>query len=636
MRIKLGLMCLVLGLSKVLCAQEIATGFENEKAVISNYEEVLTISFNKMGKLEATTSVVQEATLQKSEGLGLLSDKDLYHSFFSELKNVNAFTIKPGKKGKKTPLLKKETKNDRSSSIFYEDGKITTLHYGSLEPGASTYLKYQLTHRDVNILPSKFLQYYMPIQNFVYRVITPANLDIRFAQNMYGSDWVKYSVEKKKNQTIHTFSGVDIPSFDRPDYSPPIKYCMPHIVPIIEEYVDAKKGNKIVVNKGVKDLYAYYQSYMGKANLETEPELKKTSMEIVEGLNTDREKAKAIFDWVKEKIKYVAFEDAYGGFVPRLAKDVCNKRYGDCKDMATLLVHLLRSQNLQAYHTWIGTRDIPYTYTQVPTTASDNHMICALYLDKEWIILDATNSFIPFGFVPDNIQGKEALIGISKDSFLVKPMPIAPPEQNVIVDTTWMEIDGDKVKGTIHLVMKGYKAFELKTYLSYKDTEDKEDYIKRYLYRGSNKCLLDKVKWKHTDEGTVDITASFSLDSYLQEVSGDIYLNTMLNKLYAGFRIKEEDRVSKVDNQWASKIQYVYYLKLPDGYKVAYKPENLNLKVPNHYDARVTFLEKEGQLVSDLSITYNALDILPGQLKDHNNLVSQLEARYKEVVHLKK
>lgn len=628
--------CFLLFVGQVLFAQDKQVDFSDEKVVISDYREQLTISFSKSGKLEANTSVTQQTRLQKKEGLSLVTDKDIYHGFFNELDDVKAYTVKAGKRGKKIPLLKKETKSDQSRYVFYEDGKITTLYFGELEPGSSTYLNYKLKHRDINILPSKFVQNYLPIEKFVYKVVTPQKLNIRFSNKFYGFKKLKYTVENKKNQTIHTFSGSDIPAYDPPKYSPPIKYFLPHIVPIVESYQDTKKGKEIIVTRDVKDLYSYYQSYMTKANLEPDEEVRKMSNSIVGDLKTDREKAKAIFDWVKNKIKYVAFEDAYGGFVPRLAKDICNKRYGDCKDMATLLVHLLRSQDLKAYHTWIGTRAIPYSYSEVPTSASDNHMICALDLDNEWVILDATANFIPFGYIPNNIQGKEALIGVGKDSFIVKKLAIAPSGQNVIKDTTWMQIENKTVKGTIHLNISGYKAIDAKTMLSYKDAKDKEDYIKRYLYRGNNKCLLDNVKWTHPDEETIDITADFILDNYLQEVSGDIYMNTMLTKPFSGFRIKDEKRNVKVDNKWANRVEYVSFLKIPDGYKVHYKPDNMKLKADNHYSADVRFEQKADKLMSSLKISYELLDIQPNQLSDHNKLVDKLEKTYVEVVQLKK
>ncbi|RZK99397.1 MAG: hypothetical protein EOO89_31150, partial [Pedobacter sp.] len=96
---------------------------------------------------------------------------------------------------------------------------------------------------------------------------------------------------------------------------------------------------------------------------------------IITGVTTTKEKTKRIYNWVQDHVKYVAFEDGYGGFIPRDANLVCDRRFGDCKDMANLLVKMLNMAGVSAHHTWIGTRDIPYSYNQIPTTNVDNHMI---------------------------------------------------------------------------------------------------------------------------------------------------------------------------------------------------------------------------------------------------------------------
>ena len=49
---------------------------------------------------------------------------------------------------------------------------------------------------------------------------------------------------------------------------------------------------------------------------------------------------------LQNNINYVAFEDGLGGFIPRGAASVCDKRYGDCKDKSLLLVTLLRDEGL--------------------------------------------------------------------------------------------------------------------------------------------------------------------------------------------------------------------------------------------------------------------------------------------------
>ncbi len=72
------------------------------------------------------------------------------------------------------------------------------------------------------------------------------------------------------------------------------------------------------------------------------------------------------------------------GLIPHPASYVCEKRYGDCKDMANLIVSMLHMAGVNnAYHTWIGTRDLPFKYTEFPTPIVDNHMI-ATYVTQKW------------------------------------------------------------------------------------------------------------------------------------------------------------------------------------------------------------------------------------------------------------
>ena len=124
-----------------------------------------------------------------------------------------------------------------------------------------------------------------------------------------------------------------------------------------------------------------------------------------------------IFNWVQDNIRYIAFEDGLGGFIPRDAASVCNKRYGDCKDMANLLFEMLNHAGIEAYRAWIGTRNRPYKYKEVPTPMVDNHMITAVIIDGETIFLDATDSYVPFGLPSAFTQTKEALLGIDENSY---------------------------------------------------------------------------------------------------------------------------------------------------------------------------------------------------------------------------
>ena len=100
-------------------------------------------------------------------------------------------------------------------------------------------------------------------------------------------------------------------------------------------------------------------------NVNVEPankELVSLVAKITADKKTDLEKVKAIYYWTQKNIKYIAFEYALGGFIPRESNEVFRKKYGDCKDNSSMLYRMLEIAGVKGHLTWIGTRSIPYTY----------------------------------------------------------------------------------------------------------------------------------------------------------------------------------------------------------------------------------------------------------------------------------
>ncbi len=613
---------------------------QTDKALgtIKSLTETLEIEQGKDGKLYATTKRTEEIELNTTEGAQLLSQKNIYHGYYSQLGDVKAYTIKKlGKKTKKIPYLKKKTTNDKSGNyVFYEDSKLTKITYGGLEPQASTYLEYTINHRDIHLLPTMYFQRFLNAENITYTIIVPKTVDIRFEKKLFGIEHLEYEKVEGRNNVTHTFKAINMPKHETQDYAPSASYYLPHIIPIVQSYKD-KKGSVYPVLGSTQDLYNYYRGFIDKVDQAAPKELLDLSAKIVAGATNEEEKVKKIFKWVQENIKYVAFEDGIGGFQPRMPSQVCAKKYGDCKDMASLLVVLLRAQKVKAYHTWIGTRSIPYSYQEVPTPSSDNHMICAVDMNNTWYFLDATNSEIPFGIIPSNLQNKEALIGISKDKYKIQKLPFAPTKQNYVSDTTWLQIDGEKVTGNIKYVTGGYRAYDIRSYIEYKDQEERKKYVKAYLYRGNNKAQVDSVSWTFPTEHQVALKGQFTNESFIQKVGDDIYIDLFLKKIYKDFRIDDLDkRIAMVDNDWANSIRYVTYLKIPAGYELAYKPKNQKEKEAGHYDYELDYSVDNNVLCANFYIQYDLAEIEKNKLQKHNELIEKLNSFYKEVIQLKR
>ena len=94
------------------------------------------------------------------------------------------------------------------------------------------------------------------------------------------------------------------------------------------------------------------------------------TLNLIENTIDKDDKARLIFNWVQDNIKYVAFEDGMGGFIPRPAASVCHKRYGDCKDMASIITDMLRYAGIKGNITWVGSDELPYDYTEI----ADGHI----------------------------------------------------------------------------------------------------------------------------------------------------------------------------------------------------------------------------------------------------------------------
>jgi len=109
-----------------------------------------------------------------------------------------------------------------------------------------------------------------------------------------------------------------------------------------------------------------------------------------------------------------------------------------------------------AYYTWIGTRSLPYTYSETPLPIVDNHMICTIRLNDRYIFLDGTDPTCVFGMPSEFTQDKQALVAIDDTSYKILTVPTPDKELNQLEDTTLLELTDKGLKGTIAIGLSGY------------------------------------------------------------------------------------------------------------------------------------------------------------------------------------
>ncbi|GAA3600126.1 DUF3857 domain-containing protein [Flavivirga amylovorans] len=609
--------------------------YPNAKSVKLNQSRLVTIKLDA-GKIDITQEFIEE-DLYLDESANYNSKKSLKFSSFFELDKVEAssFMFSDGKYKEIEVTDFKE--KDEIDNSFYDDTKSLNFIFPNLKKGSKSVLKYSENIKNPRFLSPFYFGDFSPIINNKVTIVVDKNIDMSF--KAFNTDTLNIDFKKieKRNITIYTWELKNIDEYEYESNTPTYKKILPHIVPIITSY----KSNNINTDlaKSVSNLYAWYYSLVKDINKEDVDEnLVKLVEELIADKPNDLEKVKAIYYWTQKNIKYIAFEYALGGFIPRQANDIFQKKYGDCKDNSSILYKMLDIAGLKGDLTWIGTRSIPYNYKDVPTPIVDNHMILS-YTNKDDItyFLDATGRYVSIDYPTSFIQGKEALIANGASDFIIKKVPIVPAKNNAVIDNSIINIVGEDLIGKSKVEISGYNKMDAFHYLEDATTEEKiKAFYNTELQKGSNKFLIKSFTEtnKYDYEKNLIVDYDFTINSYAKKLGDEIYVNLNLIKDLSSYKTKK-DRKHDIEYDHTNYYSYTTTLNIPEGYAIDYVPENVSFS-NDYLSSTINYT------VNNNTITYNhtySLDFISlnlDQQKEVNAVIKKTEKAFKEVIVLKK
>lgn len=604
--------------------------FPEENAVYVKKKESANIFFDKEGNLSVYSDNYEEMILL-TEKVSQYAEKAIPFSSFSEIQNLKASTLVPkGNNYKKVEVRNITTRNNTSDGIFYDDNKIMNLVYPLVQPGARIVLSYRELLKEPHFFGAFYFSSFAPTLESEYTVTLPKTVKIRFKLFNISEKDLETSKTETKTSVTYTWKAKNVSKFHIETNSPNIKYFEPHLIIYIEEYVNDGKTQKLL--SGPSDLYKWYMKMMQEVNAKESADIKLLVDSITKGVAADEEKVKRIFYWVQDHIQYVAFEDGLGGFVPRQASAICSQRYGDCKDMASLMQYMLKLSGVKAHVAWIGTRDLPYSYSEVPTPFSDNHMIAAYKKDGKVYFLDGTCKNLLFGLPSPMIQGKEALLSISDSVFEIIKVPEVPKEVNYTTDTTFIKIEGNRLKGKGSLRTSGFSKLRLDMTLDHLTETEKIRFFKQYLDKGNNKFHVDTCFYRNLKEREKELILNyeFNLPDYINENKEELYLNMHLNKNLQG-RLIEDKRQTPYEFEYKTLEKHTDIAEIPKGYTVSYLPRNSSFS-NKLFGYEIKYRQEGNKVFADKTIYIDCLLLNNDAFSEWNQMVKSLSKAYNESI----
>ena len=167
-----------------------------------------------------------------------------------------------------------------------------------------------------------------------------------------------------------------------------------------------------------------------KDQLRVTDDVRTAAREAVKGIPEGDELARirAVYGFVVSRTRYVGLEFGINSFKPYPVETILSRRFGDCKDKASLMHAMLESLGIDSRITLLRMKRLGGIDSEPASLAVFNHAI--LYVPKYELFLDGTAEFHGSGELPADDRGAEVLVVDPEGGSKFFRVPEARPQDN--------------------------------------------------------------------------------------------------------------------------------------------------------------------------------------------------------------
>jgi hypothetical protein len=318
------------------------------------------------------------------------------------------------------------------------------------------------------------------------------------------------------------------------------------------------------------------------------PEIKQQVVALTASAHTPLEKMQALAQFVQHDIRYVAIELGIGGWQPHPATDVFARRYGDCKDKATLMRSMLREIDVDSYYVVINTErgsvtretaanpgfNHVITAIKMPDGPTDPSLIATILHPKLGKILffDPTDPLTPFGQIRGPLQDNYALLVTPYGGELVE-LPQQPSKMNSLERTAKLTLDATgTLKGDVKEVRLGDRAsserWRLRTVVQNADRIKPIEHLLAGSLTSFQITRASLVNLQQTDQ-PFGLNYSFESVNYAKQ-TGNLFLvrPRVIGSKSSGLLETKEQRKFPIEFEGPARDTDTFEITLPAGYEV--------------------------------------------------------------------
>jgi cellulose synthase operon protein C len=489
-----------------------------------------------------------------------------YNGSYETVKLIRARTLRPN--GTVVEVKPTDVRNGAASE-GYDDAKVLSFSMPAVEPGCLIDYEY-VTEQKTSPLPGNFwFQWYFqggfdPVQLTRLRITVPSTLNLaRKLRNSAIEPTIRTARDGKS--TTYTWEEKNVAPLSIEPLMPPAERQLPKLT-----------VSTVPSWQSVADWY----TKLAKDATLPDSAVVALARELTKSCRTDEEKARAIFYYVQDKTRYVAIELGISAYQPRPAGRTLTVQYGDCKDMATLLVALLRAAGITAHPVLLQANEPFPQQTELPSPHAFNHAICQTQIGGKTYWLDATAQVCRFGDIPQADRGVEALV-IKDGKGVFETIPEATPSDATNLQQATVTLDSEGVAtGTITLSGTGDYELGLRANLQVKSGDETKKYVEALLASIGVNPRIESLQVSEVANRDTPLTISSKAQfPAWATVSGDLLLfkarPDQSSPAYAS-PFTEEGRLYPIYQAEPRLVRSTLVATLPPGYSYLYVPKSVS------------------------------------------------------------
>ena len=496
--------------------------------------------------------------------------------------------------GKKIKSLKQSEILDisgTSSSSLADDNRLKKHSFNCRNYPYTVEYETIIVHRGIFYLP-----HWMPVSDEKYSVEKsklivqcPLNYKLRYKTFNYSKETILSTV---KLATVYEWNVENLPPVIAEQYQPQWHEITPAVYLAPTNF----EMQRYTGNMGDWLSFGKFGYTLNNGRDILPENIKQRVHTLSDGLRTNAEKIKVLYEYLQENTHYISIQLGIGGWQTFDANYVATKGYGDCKALSNYMYSILKEAGIKSYYTWIKAGENNNSFMEDFPSNQFNHCIVCVPQGKDTIWLECTSQTLPMGYLSGFTSDRNALLIDETGGKLVRTPAYKKTDNTQIRNITATVNEQGLLTANIVTAYKAQQQDDLESELSTFSKEKMGEHLQTKLNIPS--YTISKYNYAAVKSALPVITETITLtaNNYCTISGKRLFINPNILNIST---TKIKDASTRKHN---IKLPYSYIdidsveINIPAGYTPESIPENAMIENKfGHYKTK--FIINNGKII---------------------------------------